>query len=124
MVAATVSVSAHEVSLQSVARYRGSSRLTCDIVWDVARKPANFEWLGFTEEQIDLLNTIDFVGNNAWARTSQTAIVMPKLLGELAASGVGIGQVVEAMRAIGYHRDALHQLERWESKRTTGRFGP
>jgi hypothetical protein len=90
----------------------------------VARKPPNFEWLGFTEEQIDLLNLVDFVGNNGWSRNGQTDSLMPNLLGKLAVSGVPISRVVESMRSIGYHRDDLHQLERWESKRTTGRFGP
>jgi hypothetical protein len=86
-------------------------------------KPANFEWLGFTEEQIKLLNFLDFVGNNAWSRNSQTESLMPTVMGNLSAAGLTMDQIKEAMRAIGYSRDALHQLDRWESKRTTGRFG-
>lgn len=27
------------------------------------------------------------------------------------------------MASIGYEKDALHELDRWESKRTTGKFG-
>jgi hypothetical protein len=89
----------------------------------VSRKPANFQWLGYTDEQTRLLDHIDFLGNNAWDRTSQTDVMMPAVLGELAALGVTIDQVREAMASIGYSKDALHQLERWESKRTTGKFG-
>jgi hypothetical protein len=32
-------------------------------------------------------------------------------------------QVKAAMASIGYSRNAIRQLERWESKRTTGKFG-
>jgi hypothetical protein len=44
--------------------------------WDlngdhVARKPTNFQWLGFTQEQIDPLDFFDFIGNNGWARKSR-----------------------------------------------------
>jgi hypothetical protein len=86
-------------------------------------KPANFEWLGFTEEQIKLLDFLDFVGNNAWSRNGQTESLMPTLMGNLSAAYLTMDQIKEAMRAVGYSRDALHQLDRWETKRTTGRFG-
>jgi len=46
----------------------------------VARKPPNFTWLGFTEEQVGLLTYLDFAGNNAWSRNSYTEEVMPGLL--------------------------------------------
>jgi hypothetical protein len=90
----------------------------------VARKPANFEWIGYTKEQIELLDFLDFIGNNAWTRNGQTEVLMPKILGELAAKGVAIVRVKEAMDSIGYSKQALHELDRWESKRTTGKFGP
>jgi hypothetical protein len=89
----------------------------------VARKPANFEWLGFTEEQIRKLDFLDFIGNNGWDRNSQSEALMPTVLGDLASAGVPLARVKEAMASIGYSKDALHQLDRWESKRTTGRFG-
>jgi len=89
----------------------------------VARKPPNFTWLGFTEEQVRLLNHLDFVGNNAWSRTGQTEEVMPALLGDFERVGLQLARVKEAMASIGYSKDALHQLDRWESKRTTGKFG-
>lgn len=89
----------------------------------MARRPANFTWLGFTTEQVDALAYLDFIGNNGWSRTSQTEVMMPKILSELADSGVAFARTRQAMEDIGYSRNALHQLERWESKRTTGKFG-
>lgn len=89
----------------------------------MARKPPNFQWLGFTDEQIELLDFIDFVGNNGWDRNGQTDELMPKLLADVAASGMTMQQLKQAMASIGYDRGDLHQLDRWESKRTTGKFG-
>jgi len=89
----------------------------------VARKPPNFTWLGFSEEQVRLLNHLDFVGNNGWDRNSQTDLVLPSLLGRFEQVGLPLGRVKDAMASIGYGKDALHQLDRWESKRTTGKFG-
>jgi len=89
----------------------------------VARKPANFEWLGFTTEQADCLDFLDHLGNNGWDRNGQTEAIMPKLLRDCWDAGLMMQQVQQAMESIGYSRQALHQLERWESKRTTGRFG-
>ena len=89
----------------------------------MARKPSNFTWLGFTEEQVELLDSLDFVGNNAWSRTAQTEALMPHLLARLEQAGVPLARVKEAMAAIGYSKDALHQIDRWESRRTTGKFG-
>lgn len=48
---------------------------------------------------------------------------MPILLGDLQRAGLSLVQVKEAMASIGYGNEALHQLDRWESKRTTGKFG-
>jgi len=89
----------------------------------MARKPKNFQWLGFSEQQTRKLDFLDHLGNNGWARNSQTEALMPGLLGEFADEGVSIAQVKEAMRAIGYEKHSLHELDRWESKRTTGKFG-
>lgn len=89
----------------------------------MTRRPAKFTWLGFTVEQMEHLEFLDFIGNNGWARNSQTEALMPDLLRELAESGVPIERTKQAMADIGYGRHALHQLDRWESKRTTGRFG-
>ena len=89
----------------------------------MARKPPDHEWVGFTLEESKLLDRFDFYGNNAWTRTSQAAHIMPKLLSEAAEIGLAVSVVVEAMQSIGYRREATHQIERWESKRTTGKFG-
>lgn len=89
----------------------------------MARKPPNFTWLGFTEEQVRLLNHLDIVGNNGWDRNGQTDEVMPSLLGRFEQVGLPLTRVKGAMASIGYSKDALHQLDRWESKRTTGKFG-
>jgi hypothetical protein len=48
---------------------------------------------------------------------------MPKMLAEWAASGRTLAELQGAMAAIGYDRRNLEQLARWESKRTTGKFG-
>jgi hypothetical protein len=89
----------------------------------VARKPENFAWLGLTDEQARKLDFLDHLGNNGWARNPQSEAILPTLLGELDAMGLPLAKVIEAMSAIGYGARALHQLERWESKRTTGRLG-
>jgi hypothetical protein len=89
----------------------------------MTRRPHNVAWVGFTSEQVELLELLDHVGNNGWARNSQTEALMPKLLANFLEAGLTIAQVEEAMASIGYGRHALHELDRWESKRTTGRFG-
>lgn len=89
----------------------------------MARKPSNFEWIGYNENQLDLLNYIDFIGNNGWARNSQTDAVMVKLLAECADEGLSNDQIIDAMQAIGYSERTYRQLKRWESKRLTGKFG-
>ncbi|MBG6224726.1 hypothetical protein IWX63_001288 [Arthrobacter sp. CAN_A2] len=89
----------------------------------MAKKPHNFEWIGFTEQQRELLNFIDFIGNNGWARNSQTDEIMTKQLAECAEEGLSIDQIIDAMQAIGYDERTCRQLKRWESKRLTGKFG-
>ncbi|MEU4455271.1 hypothetical protein AB0F44_28335 [Nocardioides sp. NPDC023903] len=89
----------------------------------MAKRPKNFTWIGFTAEQVKQLDFLDFIGNNGWARNSQTDALMPGILQEFADEGIGIERIKQAMAAIGYERAALHELDRWESKRTTGRFG-
>ncbi len=89
----------------------------------MARKPSNFEWIGFSPEQIDMLNRLDFYGNNAWSRTSQLDVMMPALLSECEKAELSLVDVKQALAAIGYDSHALHQLERWESKTRTGVFG-
>lgn len=89
----------------------------------MAKRPQNFTWLGFTGEQIGQLQFLDYIGNNGWARNSQTEALMPKVLQEFADQGISIDRVKQCMADIGYGRHALHELDRWESKRTTGRFG-
>lgn len=89
----------------------------------MAQKPHNFQWLGFTGEQLELLDFIDFLGNNGWDRNSQTDALMPNTLAECEAAGLTIRHITRAMMDIGYDRRTVHQLERWESKRLSGRFG-
>lgn len=89
----------------------------------MAKKPANFQWIGFTDEQIQQLDFFDHIGNNGWARNSQTEALMQRRLAAWAAEGLTLRQLQDAMAAIGYDKDNLHMLARWESKRTTGKFG-
>jgi len=89
----------------------------------MARKPANLAWLGSSQEEARLLDFLDHLGNNGWARNSQTEAPMPSVLDECEAVGIPLARIKEAMGSIGYGRHALHELDRWESKRTTGRFG-
>ncbi|MFJ6536748.1 hypothetical protein ACIQH5_10985 [Paenarthrobacter sp. NPDC091711] len=89
----------------------------------MARKPSNFEWIGFTKGQLELLDFLDFLGNNGWDRNGQTEELMPKLLADCAKEGLSIDQVMKAMMSIGYDRRAVHQIRRWESKRLTGKLG-
>ena len=89
----------------------------------MARKPKNFQWLGFTDEQVHDLDLLDYIGNNAWARNSQTEALMPNFILKLDRS-IGHARVKEAMAAIGYSDRALHMLDRWYSKATTDKFGP
>jgi len=43
----------------------------------MARKPANFQWIGYSDKQVELLDLLDHVGNNAWARNSPTESLTP-----------------------------------------------
>jgi hypothetical protein len=91
----------------------------------VTRKPPDFSWPGhgFTQKQAELLDRLDFYGNNGWARNPQAEALMPGLLGEFEQASLPLARIKEAMASIGYGKQALHQLDRWESKRTTGKFG-
>ena len=89
----------------------------------MALRPPNFTWLGFTPDEVRQLEFLDHLGNNGCDRNGQTDEIMPKVMQGFADSGVTLGRVKAAMAAVGYDRADLHQLDRWESKRTTGRFG-
>lgn len=89
----------------------------------MTRKPPGFSWQGFTQNQADLLDRLDFYGNNGWGRNPQAETILPMLLGDIQEAGLSMVQIKEAMESIGYSRQDLHQLDRWESKRTTGKFG-
>lgn len=49
---------------------------------------------------------------------------MPKLLADCEAAALTIDEIKSAMASVGYSPRALHQLNRWEAKRTSGQFGP
>ena len=85
--------------------------------------PADLSWIGFSKEQHDLLKTLHFIGNNGWDRNGQTDDMMPRLLERAAAENLSLARIKQAMSAVGHSREELHQLDRWESKRTTGKFG-
>jgi hypothetical protein len=89
----------------------------------MARSPEGHTWDGFTPEQAELLDFLHHLGNNGWARNPQSEELMPKVLKDFTDAGVSLEQIKTAMAGIGYTKDNLHQLDRWESKRTTGRFG-
>ncbi|MGV9734060.1 hypothetical protein ACWDT5_08185 [Rhodococcus aetherivorans] len=89
----------------------------------MVRKEPGASWEGFTEEESKLLDFLDHLGNNGWARNSQTEAVMPAILRDCERAGLNLPRIKEAMASIGYGRHDLHQLDRWESKRTTGKFG-
>lgn len=89
----------------------------------MARKTEDTSWLSFSQEQQTLLTHLDIIGNNGWGRNDQSNRMMPILLGQCAAAGLSMEVIKDTMRAIGYGPGALHQLDRWESKRTTGFFG-
>ena len=90
----------------------------------MARKTEDISWIHFSQKQQDSLENVDFYGNNGWARNSQLDLLMPDLLKSCAEAGLTLETVKEAMCDIGYSTEALHQLDRWESKRTKGVFGP
>jgi hypothetical protein len=89
----------------------------------VTRKPSGCSWTGFTPAQAELLDYLDTCGNNAWARSRYTEAIMPHLLQQVEAAGLTLAQVKDAMESVGYSKNALHQLDRWEAKRKTGKFG-
>jgi hypothetical protein len=88
----------------------------------MARKPPNVAWLGYTAEQVELLDFLDLLGNNGWARNGQTEEPIPRVLSDCEQAGLCLARIKEAMASVGYSNGALHQLDRWESKRTTGTF--
>lgn len=89
----------------------------------MTRKPSGFSWQGFTPTEAELLDRLDYYGNNGWSRNPQSEALMPGLLDDCEQAGLSLARVKEAMAAIGYGKVALHELDRWESKRTTGKFG-
>lgn len=89
----------------------------------MARKPENHVWFGFTKEQAELLDDIDRYGNNAWDRNGLTDELMPRIMEECADLNLSVAQVREAMESIGYDRRATHQLQRWDNKWRTEKFG-
>lgn len=68
----------------------------------MALKPPNVSWLGFTKEQAELLDFLDYVGNNGWDRNGQTEELMPNVLAQVEQAGLTLAQVKEALKSIGY----------------------
>lgn len=89
----------------------------------MVRRAKGHDWEGFTEAQGKLLDALDDYGNNGWARNSQAEFMLPVTLEKCAKEGLTIEQVTEAMKSLGYNDRQLHQLQRWENKRLTGKFG-
>lgn len=72
----------------------------------MARKPGNFEWLGYTQQQRELLDFIDHLGNNAWSRTPQLEALMPTTLANCAAEDLAFDRITTAMESVGYSPEA------------------
>ena len=89
----------------------------------MAKKPDKFWWLEYSKEQNYLLEQIDFYGNNGWDSNGQADTLMPILMGKCRDAGLTVRQIRDAMELIGYDHRTTHQLQRWENKRTTGKFG-
>jgi hypothetical protein len=89
----------------------------------VARRPPNFAWLGFSDEQVQHLDFLDHLGHNDWARDSLTDEIMPTVMADLAGAGLSLTQVKQAMASIGYRKSALRALDQWESRRINPKFG-
>lgn len=89
----------------------------------MTRKPVGDAWVGFTPEESKLLDKIDFYGNNGWSRNSQSEVMMPSILGECVSAGLDMDRIKDAMMSVGYSDRSVHQLDRWESRRSTGKFG-
>ncbi|ROZ62475.1 hypothetical protein EDL96_09810 [Kocuria soli] len=73
------------------------------------------------ERTFDMLQHI---GNNGWARNSQSESLCPVYLQTLADQGVSIQDTLNEMRSRGFSGHALRQLQRWENKRVYGVFDP
>ena len=88
-----------------------------------AHEGANLQWIDFPDDQVNLLDFIDLLGNNGGVRNGHCDALMPKVLADVEASGMTIAQVKDAMKSIGHSQDAIHQRDRGASKPTTGKFG-
>lgn len=86
----------------------------------MSRKPSEFEWSDVTEVQRSLLNQLDFLGGSAWHRTRETEKLIPGILRRLGDAGLTFDEIKHRMRSIGYSRNALRQLELWQSTRGAG----
>jgi hypothetical protein len=67
----------------------------------VSRRPGNVAWVGFTTEQTKLLAFRDHLGNNGWARNSQSEAVMPSLLANCEAAALTMDEIRAAMASVG-----------------------
>jgi hypothetical protein len=80
-------------------------------------------WLGSPRSKQDCSTSSGLVGHNEWKRNGQAEELVPQLLAHALKIGLTLAQVKEAMRTVGYNPNALDNLDRWESKRTTGTCG-
>ena len=84
-------------------------------------KPDHFP--DFTPEQVKWLTMLNHIGNNGWARNSYSDLMVPATLRNLEEARLTFVEIAEAMLAIGHGKREGHSLERYERKRTTGKFG-
>ena len=60
----------------------------------MTRRPRNVAWVGFTPEQTRLLDFLDHLGNNGWARNGQADEVMPTLLDDCEAVELTLDETI------------------------------
>lgn len=89
----------------------------------MARKPANFEWLGLIEQQIHDLDLLDVLGDHNWIRNKRLDTVMPILVLQLDQT-VSRERVKQRMADIGHDDGALRMLGRWYVRATTCSWDP
>lgn len=85
----------------------------------MTRKPSNFQWLGFTRDELVDLDFLDLIGTHGWAPGPLTLDVMPALVLDLDRT-VGLTRAKQCMADIGYTEENLQMLDRWFVRATKG----